>query len=110
MSEWLQFFLRALPDFWQGTLVTLQLTVVGLTMGFVLGLLSALARVYSNTWLRWLAVGYIELFRGTPVLLQLFFWFNAVPLVFKHITIAVPLIHVTLYSAKMTDFMTAPQC
>lgn len=79
MSDWLQFFLRVLPDFLQGTLVTLQLTIVGLTMGFVLGLLSALARVYSNTWLRWLAVGYIELFRGTPVLVQLFLVYFGLP-------------------------------
>ena len=79
MSEWLQFFLRALPDFWQGTLVTLQLTVVGLTMGFVLGLLSALARVYGKNWQHWLAVGYIELFRGTPVLVQLFLVYFGLP-------------------------------
>jgi len=79
MSEWLQFFQRALPAFLQGSLVTLQLTVVGLSMGFVLGLLSALARVYGGKWPRWLAVGYIELFRGTPVLVQLFLIYFGLP-------------------------------
>jgi polar amino acid transport system permease protein len=63
----------------QGTVVTLELTVVGLTMGFVLGLLSALARVYGGRWLRGLAVGYIELFRGTPVLVQLFLVYFGLP-------------------------------
>ena len=79
MIEWLQLFRTALPSFIQGTLVTLQLTVVGLGMGFVLGLLSALARVYGGRWVRWLAVGYIELFRGTPVLVQLFLVYFGLP-------------------------------
>jgi polar amino acid transport system permease protein len=79
MTEWLAFFARSLPSFWQGTLVTLQLTVVGLGMGFVLGLLSALARVYGGKWVRGLAVGYIELFRGTPVLVQLFLVYFGLP-------------------------------
>ena len=79
MSEWLQLFQRSLPAFLQGSLVTLQLTVVGLSMGFVLGLLSALARVYGGTWVRRLAVGYIELFRGTPLLVQLFIIYYGLP-------------------------------
>jgi polar amino acid transport system permease protein len=48
-------------------------------MGFVLGLLSALARVYGGKWTRRLAVGYIELFRGTPVLVQLFLVYFGLP-------------------------------
>jgi len=79
MSEWLQLLQRSLPAFLQGSLVTLQLTVVGLSMGFVLGLLSALARVYGGKWVRGLAVGYIELFRGTPVLVQLFLIYFGLP-------------------------------
>jgi polar amino acid transport system permease protein len=79
VTAWLLFFQRALPAFMQGTVVTLELTVVGLTMGFVLGLLSALARVYGGKWSRALAVGYIELFRGTPVLVQLFLVYFGLP-------------------------------
>jgi len=63
----------------QGAVVTVQLTAVGVTMGIVLGLLAALARVYGNKWLRGLAVGYIELFRGTPVLVQLFLVYYGLP-------------------------------
>ena len=40
------------------------------------------------------------------MLVQLFFWFNGVPLVFKHLTIAVPFTHVTLYTTPMVKFMT----
>lgn len=79
MIEWLSMLAAALPDFWRGTWITLQLTMVGLAMGFVLGLMASLARIYGGRWLRWLAVGYIELFRGTPVLVQLFLIYFGLP-------------------------------
>jgi polar amino acid transport system permease protein len=79
MIDWFKFFIDSLPVFWQGLLVTLELTVVGLVVGFVLGLLAALGRVYGNKWVRGLAVGYIELFRGTPLLVQLFLVYYGLP-------------------------------
>jgi polar amino acid transport system permease protein len=79
MSGWLDLFKSALPAFWQGALVTLELTAVGLAMGFVLGLLAALGRVYGGKWVRWLSIGYIELFRGTPLLVQLFLLYYGLP-------------------------------
>ncbi len=72
MSEWIVFFWNILPDLYDGALITVRLTLVGLGIGFVIGLPAALARVYGGKWIRRLAVGYIELFRGTPVLVQLF--------------------------------------
>ena len=79
MSAWLQLFKDALPAFWLGTLVTLELTAVGLVMGFVLGLLAAVGRAYGGKWVRWIAIGYIELFRGTPLLVQLFLLYYGLP-------------------------------
>jgi His/Glu/Gln/Arg/opine family amino acid ABC transporter permease subunit len=70
--NWLQLFQRYLPDFIKGAGVTIELTVVGLVIGFFLGLVLALARSYGPGWLKAIAVGYIELFRGTPLLVQLF--------------------------------------
>ncbi|MEN6434323.1 MAG: amino acid ABC transporter permease [Anaerolineaceae bacterium] len=79
MSEWLAFFQRYLPDFIQGAGVTLELTAIGLGLGFVLGLALALAKLYAPKWLRYLAIGYIELFRGTPLLVQLFLIYYGLP-------------------------------
>ena len=72
MSEWIVFFWSILPDLYKGALITVRLTLVGLGMGFAIGLPAALARIYGGRWVRRLAVGYIELFRGTPILVQLF--------------------------------------
>lgn len=79
MNDWLQFFQRVLPSFLEGTVITLELTAIGLLMGLVLGLLAALARVYGSPWMRRIAVAYIELFRGTPVLVQLFLIYYGLP-------------------------------
>ena len=79
MAEWVEFFIESLPALFRGALITIQLTVVGLALGFVIGLPAALARVYSRGWIRSLAVGYIEIFRGTPVLVQLFVIYHGLP-------------------------------
>lgn len=79
MSAWFSSFAEMLPAFLQGAWVTLQLTAVGLVMGIVLGLLAALGRIYGNRWVRALAVAYIELFRGTPALVQLFLVYYGLP-------------------------------
>jgi polar amino acid transport system permease protein len=79
MIKWLELFQRFLPEFLKGTAVTLELTAVGLTLGFVLGLLLALSRIYGSKPLKAIAIGYIEIFRGTPLLVQLFLIYYGLP-------------------------------
>ncbi len=79
MADWFSFFINSLPAFWQGLLITLELTVVGLALGLVLGLLAALGRVYGSPWARRLSIVYIEIFRGTPLLVQLFLFYYGLP-------------------------------
>ncbi|GAA3615145.1 amino acid ABC transporter permease [Kineosporia mesophila] len=59
---------------------TLLLTVISMVLGIVGGLLLALVKNGGPAPARWLADAYIWLFRGTPVLLQLIFVFNVLPL------------------------------
>ena len=79
MSDFFEFFTRFLPDLLKGAGVTLLLTAEGLIAGFILGLLATLARTYGSAFWRRLAVGYIELFRGTPLLVQLFLIYYGLP-------------------------------
>jgi polar amino acid transport system permease protein len=72
MTEWIQILGSYWPEFLRGAKITIQLTLVGLGFGAILGLLAALGRVYGGKWVRRIAVGYIEIFRGTPILVQLF--------------------------------------
>ncbi len=56
-----------------GLLNTLLVAVIGIAFATVLGFGIGLARLAPNRLLRWLAVGYVELFRNLPLLLILFF-------------------------------------
>lgn len=58
--------------FLKGALMTLWLSTLGMCLAIPLGLALALARMYAPRPLRWLAEAYVEVYRGTPVLLQLY--------------------------------------
>jgi len=79
MSELVELFARFSGQLWTGTVITVQITAVGLLLGFLIGLPTALIRVYGGPWVRWIAVLYTELFRGTPVLVQLFIVYFGLP-------------------------------
>ncbi len=64
-----------LPDFFLGLQLALVLTVVSFSVGILLGFLTAAARVSQFRILRTVAKGYVDVFRGTPILVQIFLWF-----------------------------------
>jgi polar amino acid transport system permease protein len=94
------------PLILKGLWATVVLAVTAQATGVVLGVVFAVLRLSKNAVASWVAGFYIWFFRGTPVLVQLFFWYNGVPSVWKRIVIAVPFTHLTLYSARTVDFMT----
>jgi polar amino acid transport system permease protein len=73
----------------RGVAITLMLTVIAMTIGIGLGLILAVMRVSSNPILRTVSWLYIWFFRGTPVLVQIIFWFN-IPSVLKSISVGIP--------------------
>lgn len=64
-----------LPTLLQGTLVTLIISAISMVLAAILGFLGALGRLSRFTWIRWIATVYVEVIRGTPVLVQLSFWY-----------------------------------
>jgi polar amino acid transport system substrate-binding protein len=69
----------SLPLFAVGAVMTLALSIVGMAIAILLGLALALTRLYAPAPLRTLAVIYIEGIRGTPLLIQLYIIFYALP-------------------------------
>jgi polar amino acid transport system permease protein len=59
----------------RGLWMTVRLTVVAMLVGIVLGAVLAVMRLSENPVLRGVAGAYVWLFRGTPILVQLLFWF-----------------------------------
>jgi polar amino acid transport system permease protein len=69
--------------------ITILLTVVAMAIGIVLGVILAIMRLSPNPMLSGASWAYIWLFRGTPVLVQLLFWFN-LAFLYPRISIGVP--------------------
>lgn len=72
--------LELLPALWQGLLVTLQVMAGAVTLAIPLAIVAGLARLARWRLLSWPAIAYIELFRGTSALVQLFWMYYVLPL------------------------------
>ena len=72
-----------------GIVVTLELTLLSMVLGFVIGLVLAVMRMSPNWLIRGVAGAYIWFFRGTPLLVQLLFWGFAAVL-FPKLIIGIP--------------------
>jgi polar amino acid transport system permease protein len=79
MADFLVFFLEFLPSLTQGAFVTLKLTVGALVIGFTVGLPVALTKVYGPVWAQRIMTWYTTIFRGTPLLVQLFMVYYGLP-------------------------------
>ena len=64
------------PQILQGVWLTIVLTIVSMTAGIVLGIGLAIMRVSTNPVFATVSRAYIWFFRGTPLLVQLIFWYN----------------------------------
>lgn len=77
-TDW-SVILTFLPQLIAGAKVTMFITVTGLVGGIVLGTLAGLMRAYGGPVLNAVAFAYIELIRGTPIVVQVMFLYFAMP-------------------------------
>jgi polar amino acid transport system substrate-binding protein len=75
LREWPKY----LPVLLQGAVVTVWLSVLSMILAVVVGMIIALARLYGIAPLRWAARAYVEVVRGTPLLIQLFLIYYGLP-------------------------------
>lgn len=71
--------LASIPQLLTGVPWTLLISFGGLAIGLVIGIIFGLLRIAPQVWLRIPAIVYIEIFRGTPVLVQVLFIFYGLP-------------------------------
>ncbi|HYR86566.1 MAG TPA: ABC transporter substrate-binding protein/permease [Terriglobia bacterium] len=79
-------FKERLAQYWQylpllllGALVTLEISAASMAVAISLGLFLAILRVFAPRSFSWLVIGFIEIIRGTPLLIQLFIIFYGLP-------------------------------
>lgn len=77
------------PGVLQGVFMTLELTVLVMAIGVVVGVVVALMRMAGDPLLTFCAHAFVWFFRGTPVLVQLVFWYNLAAL-FPEISFGIP--------------------
>ncbi|MHA3683887.1 amino acid ABC transporter permease [Leucobacter sp. HY1910] len=73
-----------LPALLTGLYYTLLVSIAGLIIGFALGAAAGVGRISTLKPLYWLSTMYVELFRGTPVLVQAIWIFFALPLIINY--------------------------
>lgn len=74
----------SIPFILQGIWVTLQFTVLSALFGFIWGTVLALFKISNFKPLKWFAVAYTSVFRGTPLILQLFLIYHGTPQLFDY--------------------------
>jgi general L-amino acid transport system permease protein len=63
---------------WVGLINSLRVAIAGMFLATIVGIFAGIARLSDNWLVRNISVVYVEVFRNTPLLLQLLFWYSAV--------------------------------
>lgn len=74
---WVQY----LGPLWKGAQITIMISISSIVLGAIFAFAAGIARASSNRLLSGIAFTYILLFRGTPLLVQLFWFYYALPLI-----------------------------
>lgn len=75
----LDYYIEIFPKLIPGIQKTLLMTLIAIFFGFILGIALALTRVYGKKALSTISTTYIEIIRGTPLLVQLFIIYYSIP-------------------------------
>ncbi|ELR96327.1 ABC transporter permease subunit [Gloeocapsa sp. PCC 73106] len=76
---------KLIPSLLLGSIITLQITAVSVLLGMIGGVLIAIARTSRYKILRIFAKWYVDFFRGTPLLVQIFMIYFGLPALFQQI-------------------------
>ncbi len=87
MNQTLGYIVEALPALLKGALVTLQLTAIATAFGLIGGIFLGVIRLSKVKVLRLLARVYVDFFRGTPLLVQLYIIYFGIPALFNYLGI-----------------------
>ncbi|MCS7201596.1 MAG: amino acid ABC transporter permease [Dictyoglomus sp.] len=74
-----ELFIESIPYLLKGAAMTLRLTLISVSIGIILGLIISLGRISKNPLFRYPASIYVEVIRGTPLLMQLLIIYYALP-------------------------------
>ena len=86
---------------------TLGITLAAMALGIVVGFFAALAAISRIAALRWLVRGYLVVFRGVPVLVQIIFWYDGIAEITSNaVNLAAPVAGVIALGLNEGAYMT----
>ena len=88
------------PSILSGIVLTLELTAAAMAIGIVLGAVLAAMAISQNTVLKAIAAAFVWAFRGVPLIVQIFFWFN--------IALFVPNLTIGTLTISINDIVSPP--
>ncbi|MBN2687176.1 MAG: amino acid ABC transporter permease [Deltaproteobacteria bacterium] len=68
-----------IPALWRGMIVSVELIIPSALCGLLIGIVIGVSRVFGNAFLKTLANTYVAIFRGFPLVVQLFIWYFGLP-------------------------------
>lgn len=77
----------AIPILLEGAKITLWISALGLIAGLIIGLVAGIARTYGGWIINYIALVFIEIVRGTPIVVQVMFIYFALPMAFSDLRI-----------------------
>jgi polar amino acid transport system substrate-binding protein len=72
-------YMSFMPALLKGALMTIEVSILAMMLAIATGLILAVMKIYGNSFTSKFAIWYIEIVRGTPLLIQLFFIFYGLP-------------------------------
>lgn len=72
-------FIQSFPALLKGAIITVELTIISIILGLVIGLIGAFGRISHNVAIRWLTTCFVTLMRAVPLLLTLMFLYYGLP-------------------------------
>ena len=88
------------PSILSGIVLTLELTAAAMAVGIVLGAVLAAMAISQNSVLKAIAAAFVWVFRGVPLIVQIFFWFN--------IALFVPDVAIGTLNISINDIVSPP--
>ncbi len=86
MNHFISVFIQGLPLLMEGLKFTIELAAVSIVFGFAIGVIIGVERVYGNKWAYGFSTAYVEIIRGTPLLVQLFILYFSLPQIGIHLS------------------------
>jgi polar amino acid transport system permease protein len=71
-----------------GLWITLKLSVIATILGVIIGVIGGLSRISANPALKWITIGYVELIRGSPLMVQIIIWYFVIGTVINELLAA----------------------